>query len=145
MNVHLRLRAGALFFITLSLAILSIIMTGWNDYANLVTIVVLTLAMTYLFGGTLALVRNERKGILSIFIANLLTFVLLLAFFLFALYGYFTDPCYLEPASCDDQLTDAPAELTAIGVWTGILALITYMSWRLQRGHITDETNIFDT
>ena len=37
--------------------------------------------------------------------------------------------------SCDDQLTDAPAELKAIGVWTGILALFTYMSWRLYRGY----------
>ena len=70
-----------------------------------------------------------------IFAVNFLSFVFLLVFYSAYLYGYFTDPCYIEPMSCDDQLTDAPAELKAISVWTGILALFTYMSWCFYRGY----------
>ena len=109
---------------------------GWFVYINLFLIVLLCIAIIFFLGGLTALLRNERKAMFPIFIVNLLSFVFLLVFFLAFLYGYFTDPCYIEPMSCDDQLTDAPAELKAIGVWTGILALFTYMSWRLQRGYI---------
>lgn len=83
----------------------------------------------------MVLLRNERKAMFPIFAVNLLSFVFVLVFCLAFLYGYFTDPCYIEPMSCDDQLTDAPAELKAITVWTGILALFTYISWSLQRGY----------
>ena len=82
----------------------------------------------------MALLRNDRRAMFPIFAVNFLSFVFVLVFYLAFLYGYFTDPCYIEPMSCDDQLTDAPAELKAITVWTGILALFTYMSWRLYRG-----------
>ena len=109
---------------------------GWFVYINLFLIVLFGVAIVYFLGGVIALLRNNRKAMFPIFAVNLLSFVFLLVFFLAFLYGYFTDPCYIDPMSCDDQLTDAPAELKAIGVWTGILALITYMSWRLQRGYI---------
>ena len=108
---------------------------GWYVYIDLLLIVLFCIAIVYFLGGVIALLRNERKAMFPIFAVNLLSFVFLLVFFLAYLYGYFTDPCYIEPMSCDDQLTDAPAELKAISVWTGILALFTYMSWRLQRGH----------
>ena len=134
-NVDLRLRVGALFFIILSMGIFSIFLIGWYMYINLFLIVLVCIAIVYFLGGVIALLRNERKAMFPIFAVNLLSFVFLLVFFLAYLYGYFTDPCYIEPMSCDDQLTDAPAELRAIGVWTGILALFTYMPWRLQRGH----------
>ena len=133
--VGLKLRAGALFFIILSMAIFSIFVMGWYVSINLILIILLCMAIVYFLGGVIALLRNERKAMFPIFIVNLLSFVFVLIFFLAYLYGYFTDPCYIEPMSCDDQLTDAPAELKAIGVWTGILALFTYMSWRLQRGY----------
>jgi hypothetical protein len=133
-NVDLRLRAGALFFIILSMAIFSIFVMGWFVHINLFLIVLFCIAIVYFLGGVVALLRNERKAMIPIFLVNLLSFVFLLIFYLAFLYGYFTDPCYIEPMSCDDQLTDAPAELKAITVWTGILALFTYMSWRLQRG-----------
>ena len=107
---------------------------GWFVYIDLFLIVLFGVAIVYFLGGVIALLRNNRKAMFPIFAVNLLSFVFLLVFFLAFLYGYFTDPCYIDPMSCDDQLTDAPAELKAIGVWTGILALITYMSWRLQRG-----------
>ena len=108
---------------------------GWFVYINLFLIVLFGVAIIYFLGGLTALLRNERKAMFPIFAVNLLSFVFVLVFYLAFLYGYFTDPCYIEPMSCDDQLTDAPAELKAITVWTGILALFTYMSWRLQRGH----------
>ena len=134
-NVDLKLRAGALFFIILSMAIFSIFVMGWFVYIDLFLIVLFGVAIIYFLGGVIALLRNERKAMFPIFAVNLLSFVFVLVFYLAYLYGYFTDPCYIEPMSCDDQLTDAPAELKAITVWTGILALFTYMSWRLQRGH----------
>ena len=140
-NVGLRFRAGALFFIILSIPIFSIFVMGWYVYINLFLIVLIFIATTYLLGGTTAFFRNQRKGMLAIFAVNLLSFVLLLVFYLTYLYGYLTDPCYIEPMRCDDQLTDSPAELKAIGVWTGILALLTYMSWRLQRGHSVETEN----
>ena len=133
--VGLKLRAGALFFMLLSMAIFSIFVMGWYVYIDLLLIVMFCIAIVYFLGGVIALLRNERKAMFPIFAVNLLSFVFLLVFFLAYLYGYFTDPCYIEPMSCDDQLTDAPAELRAIGVWTGILALFTYMPWRLQRGN----------
>ena len=108
---------------------------GWFVYIDLFLIVLFCIAIIYFLGGAIALLRNERKSMIPIFLVNLLSFVFVLVFYLAYLYGYFTDPCYIEPMSCDDQLTDAPAELKAITVWTGILALLTYMSWRLQRGH----------
>ena len=135
LNVDLRLRAGALFFIILSMAIFSIFVMGWFVYIDVFLIVLFCIAITYFLGGAIALLRNERKAMFPIFAVNLLSFVFVLVFYLAFLYGYFTDPCYIEPMSCDDQLTDAPAELKAISVWTGILALFTYMSWRLQRGN----------
>ena len=109
---------------------------GWFVYIDLFLIVLFCIAIIYFLGGVVALLRNERKAMIPIFIVNLLSFVFLLVFFLTFLYGYFTDPCYIEPMSCDDQLTDAPAILKAIGVWTGILALLTYMTWRLQGGPV---------
>ena len=133
--VGLKLRAGALFFIILSMAIFSTFAMGWFVYIDLFLIVLFGVAIIYFLGGVIALLRNERKAMFPIFAVNLLLFVFVLVFYLAFLCGYFTDPCYIEPMSCDDQLTDAPAELKAITVWTGILALFTYMSWRLQRGH----------
>ena len=140
-NVDLRLKAGALFFIILSVAIFSIFVMGWIVYINLFLIVLFCIAIIYFLGGVIALLRNERKAMFPIFAVNLLSFVFVLVFYLAFLYGYFTDPCYIEPMSCDDQLTDAPAELRAITVWTGILALFTYMSWRLQRGYSVETDN----
>ena len=140
-NVDLRLKAGALFFIILSVAIFSIFVMGWFVYINLFLIVLFCIAIIYFLGGVIALLRNERKAMFPIFAVNLLSFVFVLVFYLAFLYGYFTDPCYIEPMSCDDQLTDAPAELRAITVWTGILALFTYMSWRLQRGYSVETDN----
>ena len=140
-NVDLRLKAGALFFIILSVAIFSIFVMGWIVYINLFLIVLFCIAIIYFLGGVIALLRNKRKAMFPIFAVNLLSFVFVLVFYLAFLYGYFTDPCYIEPMSCDDQLTDAPAELRAITVWTGILALFTYMSWRLQRGYSVETDN----
>ena len=139
--VGLKLRAGALFFIILSMAIFSIFVMGWYIYINLFLIVLFCIAIVYFLGGVIAFLRNERKAMFPIFAVNLLSFVFLLVFYIAYLYGYFTDPCYIEPMSCDDQLTDAPAELRAIGVWTGILALFTYMSWRLLKGYIVETDN----
>ena len=133
--VGLKLRAGALFFIILSMAIFSIFVMGWYVYIDLLLIVLFCIAIVYFLGGVIALFRNDRRAMFPIFAVNFLSFVFVLVFYLAFLYGYFTDPCYIEPMSCDDQLTDAPAELKAIGVWTGILALFTYMSWRLYRGY----------
>ena len=140
-GVGLSLRAGALFFIVVALALFFIMATAWTGYVDLVSIFVLTTATTYLVGGGIVLRRNERKGMLPIFIVNLLAFVLLATFFVFYLYSYLTDPCYLNPSSCDDQLTDTPFELRALGVWTGLLAVFTYISWRLLRGHKNNESN----
>ena len=140
-GVGVSLRAGALFFIVVALALFFIMATAWTGYVDLVSILVLTTATTYLVGGGIALRRNERKGMLPIFIVNLLAFILLSTFFVFYLYSYLTHPCYLNPSSCDDQLTDSPSELRALGVWTGLLAVFTYISWRLQRGHKNNETN----
>ena len=142
-GVGLGLRGGALFFIVVSLAVFFIMAIGWTGYVNLVTILVLATATTYLVGGAVALLRNERKGMLAIFIVNLLAFILLATFFVFSLYAYYTHPCYLNPASCDDQLTDSPFELKALGFWTGVLAVFTYMSRRLQRGQRSNENNEF--
>ena len=114
---------------------------GWFVYIDLFLIVLFGIAIIYFLGGVIALLRNNRKAMFPIFAVNLLSFVFLLVFFLAFLYGYFTDPCYIEPMSCDDQLTDAPAELRAITVCTGILALFTYMSWRLQRGYSVETDN----
>ena len=133
--VGLKLRAGALFFIILSMAIFSIFVMGWYVYIDMFLIVLFCIAIVYFLGGVIALLRNDRRAMFPIFAVNFLSFVFVLVFYLAFLYGYFTDPCYIEPMSCDDQLTDAPAELKAIGVWTGILALFTYMSWRLYRGY----------
>ena len=108
---------------------------GWFVYINLFLIVLFCIAIVYFLGGVMALLRNDRRAMFPIFAVNFLSFVFVLVFYLAFLYGYFTDPCYIEPMSCDDQLTDAPAELKAITVWTGILALFTYMSWRLYRGY----------
>ena len=143
-GIGLSLRAGALFFIIVSLVVFFIMTVGWTGHINLVTILILATATTYLAGGAVVLLRNDRVGMLPIFIINILVFILLAAFFLFYMYGYFTDPCYLNPASCDDQLTDSPLELRAIGVWTGVLAVFTYMSWRLLRGHRTNKNNEFN-
>ena len=115
--------------------------TAWTGYVNLVSVLVFATATTYLVGGAIVLRRNERKGMLPIFLVNLLAFVLLATFFVFYLYSYLTDPCYLNPSSCDDQLTDSPFELRALGVWTGLLAVFTYVSWRLQRGHKDNKSN----
>ena len=134
-TVDLRLKAGALFFIILSVAIFSIFAMGWFVYINLFLIVLFCIAIVYFLGGVMALLRNDRRAMFPIFAVNFLSFVFVLVFYLAFLYGYFTDPCYIEPMSCDDQLTDAPAELKVIGVLTGILALFTYMSWRLYRGY----------
>ena len=108
---------------------------GWFVYINLFLIVLFCIAIVYFLGGVMALLRNDRRAMFPIFAVNFLSFVFALVFYLAFLYGYFTDPCYIEPMSCDDQLTDAPAELKVIGVLTGILALFTYMSWRLYRGY----------
>jgi len=62
------------------------------------------------------------------------------AFFMIFLFGYFTHPCYIDPSSCDDELTDSPMYLKAFGLMTTLLALITYMSWRLQRVQKIDES-----
>ena len=91
------------------------------------------LVITYFVGGGIALILNNRKGMLSIFIVNLLALIPFFAFFMIFLFGYFTHPCYIEPSSCDDELTDTPMYLKAFGTMTVLLALITYMSWRLQR------------
>ena len=116
---------------------------GWNQHnpLNIQIIAIFVVIITYFVGGIIALIQNNRKGMLSIFIVNSMAFIPLLTFFLLYSYGYFTHPCYIEPASCDDQLTDAPFELKALGVWTTILALFTYMSWRLQRAQKIDESN----
>ena len=132
-NDMLRLRAGAVFFVALSLMMWFIMAVGWTYYRNLQTVVFVVLAITCFLGGAIALVQKNRKAMFPIFIANSLALILLLTFFLLALYGYFTDPCYLEPASCDDQLTDSPAFLKALGFWTVFLSSITFMSWRLQK------------
>ena len=134
-DVGLGFRAGALFFIILSIPIFSIFVMGKYVYINLFLIVLMFIATTYFLGGTIAFFRNQRKGMVAIFAVNLLSLVLVLVFFLTSLYGYLTDPCYIEPMRCDDQLTDSPAELKGIGISTGVLALFTYMSWRLQRDH----------
>ena len=84
---------------------------GWFVYINLFLIVLFCVAIIYFLGGVVALLRNERKAMFPIFAVNLLSFVFVLVFYLAYLFGYFTDPCYIEPMSCDDQLTDAPAEL----------------------------------
>ena len=114
---------------------------GWFVYINLFLIVLFCIAIIYFLGGVIALLRNEPKAMFPIFAVNLLSFVFVLVFYLAVLYGYFTDPCYIEPMSCDDQLTDAPAELKAITVWAGVLALFTYMSWRLQKGYSVETDN----
>ena len=50
----------------------------------------------------MALLRNDRRAMFPIFAVNFLSFVFVLVFYLAFLYGYFTDPCYIEPMSCDD-------------------------------------------
>lgn len=107
---------------------------NWYGYVDLYHIVMIAIAITYLIGGTITLNRNERKGMVAIFVVNLVILVPLLVFFLLILYAYFTDPCYADPMNCDDQLTDHPALLMGLGILSGILALLTYISWRLQRG-----------
>ena len=89
-GIGLSLRAGALFFIIVSLVVFFIMTVGWTGYINLVTILILATATTYLAGGAVVLLRNDRVGMLPIFIINILVFILLAAFFLFYMYGYFT-------------------------------------------------------
>ena len=55
---------------------------GWYVYINLFLIVLIFIATTYLLGGTTAFFRNQRKGMFAIFAVNLISFVLLLVFYL---------------------------------------------------------------
>ena len=132
-NVNLRFRAGALFFVILSLGLCYMLATGPANQPSIEIIPMTVLAITHFIGGGIALTRNNRKGMSSIFIVNLLALIPFSAFFLFLVFGYFTDPCYIDPSSCDDELTDTPFIVKAFGLWTALFALITYMSWRLQR------------
>lgn len=116
---------------------------GWTHPKNGINseiIPLVVLAITYFVGGGIALILNNRKGMLSIFIVNLLALIPFFAFFMIFLFGYFTHPCYIDPSSCDDELTDSPMYLKAFGLMTTLLALITYMSWRLQRVQKIDES-----
>jgi len=135
-NVKLRFRASALFFIILSLSLFYLMAVGWTHPqkgVNREVIPLAVVAITYLVGGGTALLGNNRKGMLSIFIVNLLTLIFFFAFFMIFLFGYFTHPCYIDPSSCDDELTDTPMYLKAFAMMTVLFVLVTYMSWRLQR------------
>ena len=142
-NVNLRFRVGALFFVILSLSLFYLMVVGWTHPKNginneIIPLVVLTI--TYFVGGGIALTLNNRKGMLSIFVVNLLALIAFSVFFLLLVIGYLTDPCYIDPSSCDDQLTDTPMYLKAFGIITVLFALMTYMSWRLQRVQMIGES-----
>ena len=79
-GVGVSLRAGALFFIVVALALFLIMATAWTGYVNLVSVLVFATATTYLVGGAIVLLRKERKGMLPIFMINLLAFILLATF-----------------------------------------------------------------
>lgn len=136
-NVSLRTRIGGTFFFILSLpmAYLALLLDFWAvDLDGLqFSIPFLVLTVTYFCGGITLLFDGKRMGATAIHVVNLLSLVSFLTFFLIMMYGYFTDPCYVDPSSCDDQLTDTPFYLTALGLWTTFFAVITFASWRLHR------------
>ena len=142
-NVSLRTRmCGAFFFLlSLPMAYLALFLDFWPIELDGLqfSIPFLVLTLTYFCGGVSVLFDGKRMGATAIYVVNLLALVPFLAFFLILMYGYFTDPCYIDPSSCDDELTDTPFYLKALGLWTALFALITYVSWRLHRCPKTDE------
>ena len=136
-NVSLRTRIGGSFFFILSFAMayLALLLDFWVVKLDGLqfSIPFLVLTVTYFCGGTTLLFDGKRMGATAIYVVNFISLASFLAFFLILMYGYFTDPCYVGPSSCDDQLTDTPFYLTALGLWTAFFAAITYASWRLHR------------
>jgi len=147
----LRFRIGAIFFMILSLFLGYLASTFWGNFSpdgwseDKVGFVILSvMAITYFFGSAAALFGNYRNGMKAIFIVNMLSFIIFLAIFLLFAWSYFNHPCYINPETCDDELTDSPFYLKACGLWVAVLALITFISWRLKRPPVTLESDQTD-
>jgi hypothetical protein len=79
---------------------------------------------------------------LAVFIVNIIVLIPLASLFLLVLVGYFTNPCYLDPTVCDDELTDTPMYLQMFGFWGAILSFVTYTSWRLRQPTMPSEIEL---
>ena len=76
---------------------------------------------------------NERKTMIPIFSS---TCSRSFSGILPAFHHVTSHPLPHRATSCDDQLTDAPAELKAITVWTGIIARVITLG--AQRGYVLE-------
>ena len=142
-KASLKQKAGGVFFIVNSswMYYLATQLQFWEWQINglELSIPFLVLAITHFCGGAAFLFAKNRRGMTAIFIANILVLLLLLSYILMLLGAYFNDPCYIDPSSCDDELTDTPFYLKAIGLGVTLFALMTVMSWRLHRPSIPNE------
>lgn len=138
-KTSLKFKAGGVFFILLSLFMgyVSWLFNFEIGYATtddrFLSIPFIVLTITYFCGGFCILFGKESKWRLAIFIVNIIVLILFTSIFLLVLVGYFTHPCYVDPMVCDDELTDTPFFLKAIGLFVTIFAMITFMSWRMYR------------
>jgi len=139
-KTSLKYKAGAVFFIVNSflMGYFTLLMDFYSFQFGdqIISVPFLVLTITHFFGGCAALFNNKGKGMAAIFIANILVLMLFIIFILMLLWGYFNHPCYIDPAICDDELTDTPFYLKAIGLLVTIFALITFMSWRMYRSSV---------
>lgn len=143
-KTSLKFKAGGVFFIVNSF-LMGYFATLMDFYSfqlgeqinsNQVSIPFLVLTITHFFGGFAVLFDKKVKGMAAIFIANILVLLLFLTYISMLSWSYFNHPCYIDPAICDDELTDTPFYLKAIGLLVTIFALITFMSWRMYRSSI---------
>jgi hypothetical protein len=138
-RVPLKQRAGGAIFILLSLFMgyITWLLNFEIGFATTddryLSIPFFALTITYFCGGFNILFGKESKWRLAIFVVNIILLILLTSFFLLVLVGYFTNPCYVDPMVCDDELTDTPMYLKMFGFLDAILALFTYTSWRLRQ------------
>jgi len=132
-RVTLKQRAGGTFFILLSLFMGFMALAWWVGDAVPFALLFFVLTITDFCGGFCILFGKESKWRLAVFIVNIIVLIPLASFFLLVLVGYFTNPCYIDPMVCDDELTDTPMYLKMLGFWVAILALVTYTSWRLRQ------------
>ena len=140
-KTSLKFKAGAVFFIVNSF-LMGYLATLIDFYSfqfgeqinsNQISIPFLVLTITHFFGGCAVLFDKKVKGISAIFIANILVLLLFVTYISMLLWSYFNHPCYIYPIMCDEELTDTPSYLKAIGLLVTIFALITFMSWRMYR------------
>ena len=142
LRVSLKQRAGGVFFILISLLMGIMALAWWGQNAVLIALLFFVLTITDFCGGFCILFGKESKWRLAVFIVNIIVLIPLASLFLLVLVGYFTNPCYIDPMVCDDELTDTPMYLQMFGFWVAILSLVTYTSWRLRQPTMPSEIEL---